>query len=313
MARGRAVAIVLSDEERIELERRVRRRRSSHGAARRTQIVPLAADGLSNTATAETLGVLRLTVGTWRCRFAEKRLGGLDDEPRPGAPRKIGDDKIAGVVTQTLETVPENATHWSRRSTGPGRRRLGGDGAPHLGCLRIAAAPVRDLQTVERSTLRRQGARHRRPLSRPAAAGACSLRRREEARYRRSTGRNRCCPCGRVRRSGAPTTASTVARRRCSPPSTLRQDGHQQVYEAESGAGVPHLPRRGGKQRTCQLRWPWKIGQVFKVYSPTEEGYAMSKRRRFSGELKAKIALEAFVATGRFRRSPRSTRFIRTR
>ncbi len=35
-------------------------------------------------------------------------LGGLDDEPRPGAPRKIGDDKIAEVVT--------DATHWSRRS-----------------------------------------------------------------------------------------------------------------------------------------------------------------------------------------------------
>ena len=49
----------------------------------------LAADGLSNTAIAEKLGVSRRTVGLWRCRFAEKRVCGLDDEPRPGAPRRI--------------------------------------------------------------------------------------------------------------------------------------------------------------------------------------------------------------------------------
>ena len=76
----------------------------------------LAADGLSNSAIAEKLGVSRLTVGTWRRRFAGRRFCGLDDEPRPGAPRKIGDDKVAEVVTRTLETVPEDATHWSRRS-----------------------------------------------------------------------------------------------------------------------------------------------------------------------------------------------------
>ena len=116
MARGKAVSIVLSDEERLDLESRVRRRKSSHGTARRARIVLLAAEGLSNTAIAEKLGVSRLTVGTWRRRFAERRLEGLDDEPRPGAPRKIGDDKIVEVVTRTLETVPQDATHWSRRS-----------------------------------------------------------------------------------------------------------------------------------------------------------------------------------------------------
>jgi len=116
MARGSAVKIVLSEAERLELEARVRRRKSLHGAARRGRIVLLAADGLNNTAIAEKLDISRLTVGTWRRRFADKRLDGLDDEPRPGAPRKIGDDKIAEVVTRTLETMPENATHWSRRS-----------------------------------------------------------------------------------------------------------------------------------------------------------------------------------------------------
>jgi len=116
MARGSAVKIVLSEAERVELETRVRRRKSSHGAARRARIVLLAADRLNNTVIAEKLDISRLTVGTWRRRFADKRLDGLDDEPRRGAPRKIGDDKIAEVVTRTLETTPENATHRSRRS-----------------------------------------------------------------------------------------------------------------------------------------------------------------------------------------------------
>jgi transposase len=55
-------------------------------------------------------------VATWRKRFATSRLDGLLDEPRPGAPRKIGDEKIAEVVTATLETMPAAATHWSTRS-----------------------------------------------------------------------------------------------------------------------------------------------------------------------------------------------------
>lgn len=116
MARGAAVRIVLTGEERGELEARVRRRRVPHGAARRARIVLLAADGLNNCAIAEKLDVSRLTVGTWRRRFAKDRLDGLDDEPRPGAPRRIGDDKIAEVVTKTLETTPKDATHWSRRT-----------------------------------------------------------------------------------------------------------------------------------------------------------------------------------------------------
>ena len=44
------------------------------------------------------------------------RLGGLLDEPRPGAPRKIGDGEVDRVVTLTLESTPRDATHWSTRA-----------------------------------------------------------------------------------------------------------------------------------------------------------------------------------------------------
>src|SRR5690606_26765391 len=54
--------------------------------------------------------------GKWRRRFIAKRLDGLLDEPRPGKPREIGDDKIESVVTKTLESTPKGRTHWSTRS-----------------------------------------------------------------------------------------------------------------------------------------------------------------------------------------------------
>jgi transposase len=54
-------------------------------------------------------------VGKWRARFLKARLEGLYDEPRPGAPRKIGDDQIEQIVIQTLESTPRGQTHWSTR------------------------------------------------------------------------------------------------------------------------------------------------------------------------------------------------------
>ncbi len=111
----KASTIELSEEERGYLDRLVRRRKVARGDAQRAQIVLRAADGLNNCEIAAAIGVTRQTVRTWRERFAKHRLDGLDDEPRCGAPRKIGDDRVEAIVTRTLETQPKNATHWSTR------------------------------------------------------------------------------------------------------------------------------------------------------------------------------------------------------
>ena len=117
MARGGvAVAIDLSAAERREIEDLARRRRTAQGLARRARIVLLSAEGLENKKIAAELGAAADTVGKWRRRFAERRLEGLYDEPRPGAPRRIGDDAIAETVRRTLEETPVDATHWSLRS-----------------------------------------------------------------------------------------------------------------------------------------------------------------------------------------------------
>jgi transposase len=114
---GRPAALIeLSEKERGELKGLSRRRRTAQGLAQRAQIVLLAAEGLENKAIAHRTGAVENTIGKWRRRFAEKRLDGLLDEPRPGRPREIGDDEIAETVRLTLETTPKDATHWSLRS-----------------------------------------------------------------------------------------------------------------------------------------------------------------------------------------------------
>src|ERR687897_1605335 len=109
-------ALELSEAERAELEGWARRRKTAQALALRARIVLRAAVGLSNTAIAAELGVAKHTVGKWRERFARLRTDGLLDEPRPGAPRRIGDEQVAALVDRTLSTVPDGATHWSLRT-----------------------------------------------------------------------------------------------------------------------------------------------------------------------------------------------------
>src|SRR5947209_5282386 len=111
-----AVAIELSDDERAHLEGWSRRGKTAQALALRSRIVLSAAEGRSNWEIAEELGVSRPTVTKWRNRFAEHRLDGLVDEPRPGRPRTITDEQVEEVIIKTLESTPKNATHWSTRS-----------------------------------------------------------------------------------------------------------------------------------------------------------------------------------------------------
>jgi transposase len=117
MARGRKIeSVELSAEEREVLQGWAGRRKTAQGLATRSRIVLLAAEGWTSSAVADHLHVTRVTVGKWRSRFLDRRLDGLVDEPRPGAPRKVMDADVERVITMTLESIPKGATHWSSRS-----------------------------------------------------------------------------------------------------------------------------------------------------------------------------------------------------
>ncbi len=115
MSRGRPVALLeLSVEESEQLQRWARRAKSSQALALRSRIVLACASGLNNTEVAALERVSKPTVGKWRFRFVESRLDGLMDDPRPGKPPTITAAQVEEVIVATLESTPENATHWSR-------------------------------------------------------------------------------------------------------------------------------------------------------------------------------------------------------
>jgi transposase len=131
MARtGRPKAVLeLTAEEREQLQRWARRATSAQALAMRSRIVLACAQGRSNTAVADDLGVSVQMVGKWRARFVQARLDGLADDPRPGRPSSITGEQVEDIVVATLESTPANATHWSRAKmaerTGLSRSSIG--------------------------------------------------------------------------------------------------------------------------------------------------------------------------------------------
>src|SRR6266581_6360090 len=135
--------LVISEEERAELQRRVRAHTTPQRAAKRARIVLLAADGVPNRQIAPMVGMNQHTVAQWRRRFEVERLAGLTDRKRPGRPLVYDHDqrlRIVATVTQQPPTRPATGAirSWPRnwwtwgspppRSAGP--CRLGHQAAP---------------------------------------------------------------------------------------------------------------------------------------------------------------------------------------
>ena len=116
MGRGRPMPrLELRPEESERLLEWTRRSKTSQALAMRARIVLGCARGEANSEVAQRLAITPQTVGKWRSRFVEQRIDGLLDEPRPGAPREIGDAEIERLLAMTLNQRPKEATHWSSR------------------------------------------------------------------------------------------------------------------------------------------------------------------------------------------------------
>src|SRR6202795_5142797 len=105
-------AVVLTEQEREQLEALTRSRSMPHALVRRATIVLLSAAGLANQAIAERCAVSPPTVSLWRQRYRTHGLAGLHDELRPGRPRTHGDEQVAALINRVLHTKPKGATHW---------------------------------------------------------------------------------------------------------------------------------------------------------------------------------------------------------
>ena len=111
------VELLLTDEERSQLQSFARSRSLPAALGTRARIILSSADGELNNAIAERLKLTKATVGKWRTRFIERRIAGLYDDVRPGKPRTIDDERLAQLIKTTLHTKPANgSTHWSVRT-----------------------------------------------------------------------------------------------------------------------------------------------------------------------------------------------------
>jgi transposase len=222
MSRGpKAVSLELTQAERAELRRLLRRRGVGQALAQRVRIVLACAEpGATNLGVAAgALGVSRPTVAAWRRRFAEHRLEGLVDAPRSGAPRTIGDEAVERLVALTLGEMPKDVTHWSTRSMA---RRAGMSQTavsriwrafglrPHRAeTFKLSSDPafveeVRDVVGLY--------------LAPPERALVLCVD--EKPQIGAVQGTAPASRCGRARPSGAPTTGAATARWTCSPRST---------------------------------------------------------------------------------------------
>ncbi|MGH3921911.1 MAG: IS630 family transposase [Pseudonocardiaceae bacterium] len=118
---NRVRVLAVRDGDRAELERRARSKAEPARVAQRARIVLLSEQGLTGPQIAERVGCTEPTVISWRARYAESGLAGLDDAPRPGGPVTVMTPEVAAqILADTVTPPPEGlrergVTHWSAR------------------------------------------------------------------------------------------------------------------------------------------------------------------------------------------------------
>src|SRR3954447_13921416 len=115
--------------DRRERQRRARSKGAPARVVERARIVLLAGDGVPGKQIAARVGCAESTVVTWRRRYGEHGLPGLEDLPRPGSESPLPEQLRDRVLELTLTEPPTRfgATHWSSRLLAAA---LAGEGTP---------------------------------------------------------------------------------------------------------------------------------------------------------------------------------------
>jgi transposase len=153
--------LVITDEERAELQRRVRAHTTPQRTATRARIVLLAADdGLPNRQIALMVDMNEHTVAQWRRRFETERHAGLQDRKRPGRPLVYDHDQRLRMVATLTQQPPDLASHWSHSQLATALADMGiSDPATRAGVMTPTStrrAGARTAQTVSTADRVRQ-------------------------------------------------------------------------------------------------------------------------------------------------------------
>jgi transposase len=110
--------LVVTNEQRTELEPRARSRRGRADAARRARVILLLADGDTYAAITAKTGCSSRTVALWKRRFQADGIAGLAAR-HPGSKPTVWTPALqARILTWTRRPPPHGATHGSTRSLG---------------------------------------------------------------------------------------------------------------------------------------------------------------------------------------------------
>lgn len=110
---GVATLIELTEDERDTLSTWVRRTTTEQRMVQRARIVLEAAAGKTTKEVAALLQVRPATVSRWRTRFAQHRIAGLSDAPRPGKPAKYDETTERRILSQLDQPPPDGYTTWT--------------------------------------------------------------------------------------------------------------------------------------------------------------------------------------------------------
>jgi Winged helix-turn helix len=161
--------IRLSAADRSELEAVAANRNSPQKHVWRAKIVLLTADGHGTADIMRATGKAKTVIWRWQERFGKEGVAGLwRDKTRPSRIPPLRPEVAERVVALTLAGPPPTDSHLTRRGDGEGHWDQRQFGATDLAYSWPAAPSGPPVQVVQRSPIRGQAQRDRRPLRQPA-------------------------------------------------------------------------------------------------------------------------------------------------
>src|SRR6266481_1324477 len=111
-----AEPLVLTEDERRELQQMTQSRTLPAGDVMRSRMVLLLSDGASYQKIQDLLDTTAPTIARWKERFSKHRVAGLMEERHPGQKPSVRTPKLQAKILAAIKEGPKDgSTHWSCR------------------------------------------------------------------------------------------------------------------------------------------------------------------------------------------------------